>query len=86
MKAQNETASSELFVQINMQMATGRISQWNKTQSIKTIIFNFCEDNGHNKAMPCEMSNADIAMVTIAAQLQHAEEKKAYTKCLMNMA
>ena len=30
----------------------------------------FCEDDGFNKATPCKLSNVDVAIVTIAAQLE----------------
>ena len=66
-------------------MATSQVSQWNNTESLITIGINFLEEDGLNKAMLYELSNADVAIVTIAAKLEHGEELKAWIECPMDM-
>ena len=66
-------------------MTTGRISQQSSTESLITVGNKCCEEDGLDEVTPCELSNDDIAMVTVADETKHIEVMKGWAECSVDV-
>ena len=61
-----EITCSKAFLQTDAETATGRIHLQNSTESLITVVINCFEEEGLGEATPCQLSNDDMALASIA--------------------
>ena len=71
-----ETRENKAFVYKTTAMATGCIRVGNDSKSWATVGINCCKNDGLYIALPNELSDCDVAVVTVADELKQAEAMK----------